>query len=103
MCRRAGFRNRNNVATANGPGECNGGRRAAVCGANLRERVVTYQEVIGAAQRRIRHHRHTVLLAPGQKVTLNAAVNETVRDLIGCAAMAVWDSEKIFHLTNVEV
>src|SRR5213082_184937 len=70
---------------------------------DLRQRAVTYQEVIVAAERRIRHHRHIVLLAPQQNGRLNVTVVETVRDLIGCAAMAVWNTEQIFHLANVEL
>src|SRR5437899_12966826 len=58
---------------------------------------------MAAAERRIRHHRHIVLLAPQQNGRLNVTVVETVRDLIGCAAMAVWNTEQIFHLANVEV
>ena len=74
-----------------------------MCSADLGQRAVTYQEVIVTAERRIRHHRHVVLLAPWQKVTLNVAVVETIRDLIGRAAMTVWDAEQILHLANVEV
>ena len=71
--------------------------------ADLRQRAVTYYKIIVAAERRIRHHRHIVLRAPWQNVTLNATVVETVRDLIGRAAMAVWNTEQIFHLAHVEV
>src|SRR5438046_8993148 len=70
---------------------------------DLGERAVSCEEVVVAAERRIRHHRHIVLLAPQQSGRLNVTVVETVRDLIGCAAMAVWNTKQIFHLANVEV
>jgi hypothetical protein len=65
--------------------------------------VVAYHQIIVAAERRVCHHRHIVLLAPWQKITLDAAVIETVRDLIGRAAITVWDAEESFHLASVEV
>jgi len=71
--------------------------------ADLRQRAVTYYEVMVATERRIRHDRHVVLLAPWQNIALNSAVVETVRDLISCAAMTVWNTEQIFHLANVEI
>ena len=71
--------------------------------ADLRQRAVTYYEVIVTAERRVRRDRQVVLLAPRQNIALNATVVETVRDLIGGAAMAVWNAEKIFHLANVEI
>ena len=51
--------------------------------ADLRQRAVTYYEVIVAAERRVRHDRQIVLLAPRQDIAPNATVVETVRDLIG--------------------
>jgi hypothetical protein len=74
-----------------------------VGGADPCQRGVAYDKIIVAAERRIRHHRHIVLFAPSQKVTLNAAIVEAVRHLIGRAARAVWDTEKLFHLASVEV
>src|SRR5207248_5745315 len=59
--------------------------------------------VFDAAERRSRHHRHVVLRAPWQNVTLKVPVAETVTNLIGCASMAVWNTEQLFHLANVEV
>ena len=67
-------------------------------GADLRQRAVTYDEVMVAAERRVRHDRQIVLLAPRQKVALNATVVETVRHLIGRAATAVRNTEQILHL-----
>lgn len=72
-------------------------------GADLRQRAVTYYEAIVAPERRVRHDRQVVLLAPRQNIALNATVVETVRDLIGGAAMAVRNAEEIFHLINVEI
>ncbi len=34
---------------------------------------------------------------------VQCAVAEAVRDLIGCAAVALWNTEEIFHLANREV
>src|SRR5215467_11321852 len=103
MRRRAGFGNCDHVAAPNDPGQCNGGRRAVMCGANLCQGAVTEQGATLAAEWGVRHHRHTVLLAPRQKVTLNGAVVETVRDLIGRAATTIWHTEEILHLANVEI
>src|SRR5947207_4125207 len=100
---RAGFGNCDNVPAANQPGQRNRGGRAIMHSGDLRQRAVTYQEVIVAAERRIRHHRHIVLLAPRQNGRFNVTVVETVRDLIGCAAMTLWNAEQIFHLAAVEV
>ena len=74
-----------------------------MCGADLRQHAVAYHQIIVAAEWRVCHHRHVVLLAPWQKVMLNAAVVETVRDLIGRAAITVWDTEESFYLASVEV
>ena len=74
-----------------------------MCGTDLRERAVAYQEAILATQWRICHHRQIVLPAPSQKVTLNSSVVETVRNLIGHTAIAVGDTEEILHLVDVKV
>ena len=74
-----------------------------MCGTDLRERVVSYQATILATEWGIRHDRQIVLLAPSQKVTLDPSVVEAVRNLIGRTAIAVGDSEEIFHLVNVKV
>src|SRR4051794_17733254 len=103
MRRRSGFGNSDNVSAANGPAERNGGGRTTVRGADLCERAITCQQVVVAAERGIRHHRHIVLLAPRQKVTLDLTVLETVRDLIGYAVMAVRNAEEFFHLARAEV
>ena len=100
---RAGFGNCDNAPAANDPGQRNRGGRAIMHGGDLHQRAVAYHEVMVAAERRVRHHRHIVLLAPRQNRRLNVTVVETVRDLIGCAAMAVWNTEQIFHLAAVEV
>ena len=44
-----------------------------------------------------------MLLAPWEKITLNGAIIETVRDLIRRASITVWDTEESFHLASVEV
>ena len=72
-------------------------------GSDLRQRAVTDDEVMVAAERRVRHDRQVVLLAPRQNIALNATIVETVRDLIGGTAMAIWNAEEIFHLANVEI
>ena len=71
--------------------------------ADLGKCAITHDEMFVAAERRIRHHWHIVLLAPGQNVALYLPPVETVRDLIGCATMTVWHTEQIFHLAAVEV
>ena len=74
-----------------------------MCGADACQRGVIDQEVIVAAEWGVSHHRHIVLFAPWQKVTLNAAVVEIIWDLIGRAAMTVRNTEEVFHLAYVEV
>src|SRR5580693_9937325 len=98
-----GLGNCDDLAAADDPSQRNRGCRALMRGADLRQRGVTYYEIIVAAERRIGHGRHIVLRAPWQNVTLNATVVETVRNLIGGAAMAVWDTEQILHLAHVKV
>ena len=100
---RAGFGNRDNVPAANYPGQRDRGSRATMESADLRQRAIAYHEVMVTAERRVRHDRQVVLLAPRQNIALNATVVETVRDLVGGAATAVWDAEQIFHLANVEI
>ena len=73
-----------------------------MCGTDLGQCPVTYYEIMIPAERRIRHHRHIVLRAPWQNVTLNATVVEAIGDLVGRAAMTVWNLEQIFHLLCVE-
>src|SRR5205823_275881 len=72
-------------------------------GGEFRQLGVTQQGAFDAPERRICYHRDIVLLAPWQHVALNVGVPDTVRNLIGCASMAVWDTEQSFHLVNVEV
>ena len=74
-----------------------------MAGADLRQRVITDYEVMVAAERRVRHDRQVVLFAPRQNIALNVTAVETVRDLIGGAALAVWNAEEIFHLADVEI
>src|ERR1700681_2456783 len=94
----AGFGNRDNVPAAHDKGQRNRGCRATMHSAELHQRALTEQSVgvFDAAQRRSCHHRHIVLRAPRQNVTLNVAVTvtETVTNLIGCASMAVWNTEQ---------
>jgi hypothetical protein len=101
----AGFGNCDNVPAANDKAQRNRGWRATMHGAELHQRALTQQSagVFDAAERRSGHHRHIVLRAPGQNVTLKVTDTETVTNLIGCASMAVWNAEQLFHLVNVEV
>src|ERR1700733_1173792 len=103
MLGRAGFGNGDDIAATDDPSQCNRRCRALMCGTDLAQCPVPYYEIMIAAERRIRHHRHIVLRAPGQNVTLNATVVETIGDLVGRAAMTVWNLEQIFHLLRVEV
>ena len=49
------------------------------------------------------NHRHAVLLAPRQQITLDASAVEAVTDLIGRAPTAVSKTEEIFHIADIEV
>jgi hypothetical protein len=103
VCWRAGFGNCDNVTAAGSPGQRDRGRRATARGTDLRERAVGYQPAILATEWRIRHDWHIMLRAPSQKVTLYSSVVEAVGNLIGRTAIAVGDTEEIFHLVNVKV
>src|SRR5262249_46040407 len=95
-----GFGNCNDTTAADGPGQRNGGGRATMCCPNTRKRGIVQQAGAGTAERRIGHHRHTVLLAPWQQIMFNAAVVEIVKDLISRAAIALWDMEQILQLAH---
>ena len=74
------------------------------CAAPIRARVgITQQAGVGTAERRIGHQRHAALLAPRQQITFNAAVADIVKDLIGRAAIAMGNMEKLFHVADFEV
>src|SRR6516162_5522931 len=101
MRRRAGFGNSDDVATADDPGQGDRGRRTIVRRADLCKRRVMHEAA--ATERRISHHWHTALLAPGKQIALNAPSVEIVKHLIGRAAMALWNTEEIFHVADLEV
>src|SRR6516225_7520285 len=103
MLRRAGFGNGDDIATADRPGQRDSGRRAIMRSADACECGITQHASAGAAKRRVGHHRHAVLLAPWQQVMLDTAIAEVVRDLIGRAAIAVCNTEEVFHVTDLEV
>src|SRR6516162_1993398 len=98
-----GFGNCNDVTAADGPGQRNSGCRATVCCANTCNREITQQAGGGAAEWRIGHHRHAVLLAPRQQVMFNAAVADVVRDLISRAAIALRNMEQALQVADLEV
>src|ERR1700680_4063079 len=103
MRRRTGFGNCNDVTVADGPGQRASGWRATMCCANTCKRGITQQAGAGAAERRIGHYRHAVPLAPWQQVMLDAAAADVVSNLIGRAAIAVGNTEEVFHVTDLEV
>src|SRR6266550_5092557 len=103
MRRRTGFGNCNDVTATDCPGQRDSGCRATVRCANTCKRGITQEVSAGAAERRIGHHGHAVLLAPWQQVLLNATVADVVKDLIGRAAIAVWSAKASLHITDIEV
>ena len=74
-----------------------------MCGANACKNGITQQAAVGAAERRISHHRHAMLLAPWQQVMFNAAVAEVVRNLISGAAISLLSTEQTFHVANRKI
>jgi hypothetical protein len=42
-------------------------------------------------------------LAPWQQIILNAAAADIVKNLIGRAAVAMWNMEEVFHVADFEV
>src|ERR1700726_4393493 len=103
MRHRTGFGNCNDVAVADGPGQRNSGCRATVCCADTCKRGITQQAGTGAAERRISHHRHAVLLAPWQQVMFYAPVAEAVRELSSRAAIAFWNTAHVSHVAHLEI
>src|ERR1700733_11131493 len=61
---RSGFWNCDNAAAADHPGQRNRGGRATMGGTHLRQPGIIYYKVIVSAERRERHDRQVVLLAP---------------------------------------
>src|SRR5690242_9434938 len=100
---RSGFRNCNNLAASDGPGQRNGSDRAPVSRSDTRKRFIAQQFGSRAAERRIGHHRYALLLAPRQQVPLDAAVGDAVGELIGRAVIAFRNSEQLFHIANFEI
>src|ERR1700680_2615279 len=103
MLRRTGFGNCDDMTRADRPGQRDRSCRAIMGSADTGKRRIAQQAGAGAAERRIGHHRHAVRLAPWQQVTLDRTVAEVVGDLIGRAAIAVWGTEEVFHVTDLEV
>src|SRR5262249_24350516 len=103
MRRRTGFGNCNDVTATDGPRQRDGGCRATVRGTNTCKCGITQEVSAGAAERRIGHHRHGVLLAPWQQIMLNAAVADVVKDLIRRAAIAAWSAEEALHIADFKV
>src|SRR5262245_62793162 len=98
-----GFRNRNDVTVADSPGQSHGRRRAAMRRTDTSQSRITQQVGARSAERRIGHNRHAVLLTPWQHAALNAAVADTVRELIGRAAIALRNTEEVLHVTDREI
>ena len=100
---RAGFGDCSDVTATDGPSERNGCCGATARCANTCKRGVRQQAGAGAAERRISHYRHTMLPAPWQQVTLNAAVTDAVRDLIGRAVISLWSMEQVRHVAGCKI
>src|SRR6266851_3505221 len=103
MLRRARFGNCDDITIADGPGQRDSGCRAIMCRTDTCERGIAQQASARAAERGIGHHRYAVPLAPWQQVMLDAAITEVVEDLIGRTPIAMRNTEKIFHVTELEV
>src|SRR5262249_9075667 len=91
------------MAATDGPRERDRSGRATVGSANACERGITQQFGAFTSQRRIRHDRYALALAPWQHVTLDAAIAEAVGDLVGGAAVAFWYTEQLVHVADLEV
>jgi hypothetical protein len=62
-------------------------------GGDARQRRIGKERGAGTAERRIRHHRHIVPLAPCQQIAFDAAIVETVGQLVHRAAIALRDAK----------
>src|SRR5262245_35457383 len=103
MRHRTRFGNCNDITVTDGPCQRNGSCRTTVRCSDPDKRGITQQLCAGATEGRVSHHRHAVPLAPWQQVTLNAPVTNTVRELISHAAIALWNTEEIFHVVDREI
>src|SRR5262245_14129407 len=100
MCRRARFGNCDDVTATDNPGQRDSGCRAPVCCADMCKRGVAHTV---ASEWSIGHHRHTMPLTPRQQIMLNVPAANVVENLICRAAIAVWNTEKIFHVADFEI
>src|SRR5690349_2042085 len=100
---RTRFRNRNDVTAADCPGQGDSRRRATMSNAYASKRGITQQACARAAERRISHHRHLVLLAPWQQVTFNSARADVVLDLVSRTAIATRNAKELLHVPDTEV
>src|SRR6516225_7190303 len=103
MRHRTRFGNCNDVTASDSPGQRNSSRRATACCANTGKRGITQQTGAGAAERRIGHYWHAMLLAPWQQIIFNAAVAEVVTDLVSRATIALWNMEQVLHVADGEI
>src|SRR5262249_16086450 len=85
--------NCNDVTAADGPGQRNSGCRRTVCCANTCNTAIAQQIAPRAPHPRIVHHLISVPLAPRQHSIFDAAVPDAIRDLIGRAAIPLWNTE----------
>src|SRR5262249_19737987 len=100
---RTRFGNCDDVTAADCPGQGDGGCRATARYAYARKRGITQQACARAAKRRVSHHRHVLLLAPWQQVTLNVALADIVEDLISRTAIAMRNAKELLHILDTEV
>jgi hypothetical protein len=83
------------------PGERQLGRRGAVAGSDTLQHRISEEAAL--LDRRVRHHRQTVLLAPGQEVPLDATMTQIVEHLVGDGSRAAGDGPEVGHVVGVEV
>src|SRR5580704_8995445 len=102
MRRRARFWDGDDASAAYRPGQRNRrGARLALLGDADQRRIA--EKVTGSAQRRIRHDRQGMPLAPGEYAALDAAIREVVAHLVGGAGVAAGDAEQVFHVRYLKI
>ena len=61
------------------------------------------EQLTALTDRRIRHDRDLVRLAPRQKIELDFTILQIVQNLICCAFVAVCQRQEFLHIVDVEV
>jgi hypothetical protein len=99
---RARLRNCDYFRLAQHPGERNLGGSRIMRSRDFIENRIS-EQLAAVTDRRIRHDRHLVRVAPRQKIEFNFAILETVQNLIGGTFATLFERQQFLHVVDVEV